>query len=168
MFDEASTRARDPGEAEPAGSTPLAPLAYRVVAIFDARAEQKDIDLQVRVRTSSRSRLRASILRDALENLVSNALKFCSSGDSVRVIVDTIGSDAMISVQDTGPGIPLAEQGRLFQPRSRLSPRPTSGETSSGLGLWLTKDAIKRAGGSVEVESRPGHGSEFRLRLPRA
>ena len=166
MLDEAATRARDPGAAEHAGPTPLAPLAYRVETMFGPRAAQKGIDLQVRVRSVAWSALPPTVLRDAAENLVSNALKFCDRGDQVRVIVDVEGGWSTLSVQDSGPGIPHGDQDRLFQPRSRLAPRPTGGEPSSGLGLWLTRNAITHLGGQLEVESEPGEGSTFRLVLP--
>lgn len=167
LLDDAAAEAREPGEQGPSGPTPLAPLAYRVVDMFAPRAAVKGIDLQVRVLRAGRSTIAATTLRDALDNLVSNALKFCSRGQAVRVIVDSTPDSLTIAVQDDGPGIPEQEQGRLFMPRSRLSPRPTDGESSTGLGLWLTRDAIQRAGGRVSVQSEQGRGSTFTLHLPR-
>jgi len=167
LLDDAAAEARAPGTLQPAGPTPLAPLAYRVVDLFAPRAAVKGIDLEVRILRAGRSTVPATTLRDALDNLVSNALKFCSRGNGVRVVVDSTPESLTIAVKDDGPGIPGQEQDRLFLPRSRLSPRPTGGESSTGLGLWLTRDAIVRAGGRVSADSEPGRGSTFTLHLPR-
>jgi signal transduction histidine kinase len=168
MLDDAATEARDPGATGAPEPTPVAPLAYRVASIFGPRAAQKGIDLQVRVRSAGQAQVPPALLRDALENLVSNALKFCSGGDRVRILVDRAEGSVVVAVEDDGPGIPEREQPLLFQPRSRLSLRPTDGESSTGLGLWLTKAAIERAGGTVDVDTAPGRGSTFRLHLPGA
>jgi CheY-like chemotaxis protein len=73
---------------------------------------------------------------------------------------------ATVSVIDRGQGIPREELGKLFQPFQRLSVRPTAGETSTGLGLAITRNIIWAHAGDVQVESEQGRGSTFRMLLP--
>ena len=74
---------------------------------------------------------------------------------------------AQLCVADQGPGIPASEQGRLFQMFSRLSTRPTAGENSSGLGLWIVKMLAEAQGGTVGVDCPPEGGSIFYARVLR-
>lgn len=76
------------------------------------------------------------------------------------------GRCASVSVIDRGQGIPREEIGKLFQPFQRLSVRPTGGETSTGLGLAITRHIVLAHGGDVQVESEEGRGSTFRMLLP--
>ncbi|MDZ8119042.1 sensor histidine kinase [Pontiella agarivorans] len=101
-----------------------------------------------------------------LENLVSNAIKFSPEGSVVTVRVVSSKSLVRIWVEDQGPGILPEELGRLFQQFSRLSSRPTGGERSSGLGLYVVKTMADKLGGRVGVESEPGSGSRFWVEFP--
>ncbi len=146
--------------------TLLAPLAHRVADVFAAAASRKGIQLQVRVRDALTSSAPPDDVREILENLVSNAVKFCSSGDTVRVSVYRFGVLAVLEVSDDGPGIPESDQPRLFSRYGTLSPRPTGGEASSGLGLSQVQLLAESHGGAVTVRSAPGRGSCFQVTLP--
>ena len=74
----------------------------------------------------------------------------------------------LLEVQDEGPGIPPDEQDRLFTKFSRLSPRPTGGEPSTGLGLYIVERLVSAMGGAVACESEPPGGAVFRVTLPAA
>jgi two-component system sensor histidine kinase BaeS len=103
-------------------------------------------------------------VREILVNLVANAVRHTDAGGRVSVEVASSESDAVLTVADNGEGIPADELGRVFD---RFHRRSDSG--GSGLGLTIVRDLAAAHGGTVEVESDgiPGHGSRFRVRLPR-
>jgi len=113
--------------------------------------------------TISADRLR---LRQVMDNLISNAVKFSPAGSTVRVYAEQLDSEWRISVQDEGPGIPPEERELLFQDFSRLSARPTGGERSTGLGLAITRRVIEAHGGQIDVDSIPGQSATFWFTLP--
>ncbi|MCE9544998.1 MAG: hypothetical protein K8T25_05690 [Planctomycetia bacterium] len=104
-------------------------------------------------------------LREALYNLVSNAIKFMDMPRGrVEVGAAKRGNEVLLTVADTGPGIPAEYLEQIFVPFRRLpAHRHLPG---SGLGLYFTKQLIERGGGRIWVESEPGAGSRFVLLLP--
>lgn len=106
-------------------------------------------------------------LRQVLINLVGNALKFTPAGGEVTLRVQNLGqSKIRFSVQDTGIGIDLHEQGRIFEPFVKLTPFAKG----TGLGLTVVKELLSTMGSELQVESEPGKGSKFSfvLNLPTA
>jgi len=101
-------------------------------------------------------------LRQALDNLVSNALTHSGSDGEVVVRAATDGSRVLLSVSDSGDGIPSDEQDRIFDPGVRLDTR----RPGSGLGLAVARAIAKAHGGTLTVASAPGEGSTFTLALP--
>lgn len=106
-------------------------------------------------------------IRSMLDNLVSNAIKFSPSGTEVVVKLETSDESIRVWISDQGPGILPEERDLLFRQFSRLSSRPTGGESSNGLGLYLVRTMVEKLGGSVGVRSQPGTGSRFWIELPR-
>lgn len=107
------------------------------------------------------------LLRVAVGNLLSNALKFTTAGEVVlRVSVDAAARGHRIEVVDTGIGIAATDLERIFEPFEQAVPLQRKSTPGIGLGLALVRAIVEGLGGSVEVESRPGTGSTFRLRLP--
>lgn len=105
-------------------------------------------------------------LAQALNNLVSNAVKFSYPGTTVRIRAGTDQGAIWLEVADQGVGIPEHELGGLFSFMHRPSVRPTGGEMSTGLGLPMVRRILEAHGGSVSASSAPGQGSTFTLRLP--
>lgn len=105
-------------------------------------------------------------LREAMNNLVSNALKYAPPDSQIEVSVDVEGDMAQFAVTDEGPGLGERDQQRLFAPFQRLTPEPTGDEGSSGLGLYIVKQVVERHDGHVEVDTALGKGSTFTLVLP--
>jgi len=102
-------------------------------------------------------------IEQVLLNLANNALKFTEHG-SVTLRVARSGDSLLFSVSDTGPGIPEGSQARLFQRfEQEESPQRRAG---SGLGLAICRELVEMMGGSIELQSRLGHGSTFLVRLP--
>lgn len=106
-------------------------------------------------------------IREAIDNLISNAIKYSPIGGKIEVAVVHEGSDTMVRVSDEGAGLSPEDLGRLFGRFQRLSAKPTAGESSTGLGLSIVKRIIDMHGGEVTAESEgPGKGSTFTITLP--
>ena len=103
-------------------------------------------------------------LEQVAANLIDNAVKYTAAGGRVDVEVARDGGRALLRVRDTGAGIPADELPRIWD---RLFRGDTSrAERGLGLGLSLVKAIVEAHGGSVAVESEPGHGSTFMIALP--
>jgi CheY-like chemotaxis protein/anti-sigma regulatory factor (Ser/Thr protein kinase) len=105
------------------------------------------------------------LLQQALANVIKNAqeaMAQTSGGGRLMVLTEATPSSITIRISDDGPGIPEDELKKLFEPRFTSK---SSGE-GSGLGLYFSREVIKRHEGSVEVKSRPGDGATFIIKLP--
>ena len=143
-------------------------LAGWVVHSFEPQAQRKDQTLRCTVPdfscvvTGDREKL-----REAMTNLVSNALKYAPPGTVVDVTVTQDDGAVKFAVSDEGPGLSSRDQERLFAPFQRLTPKPTGDEGTSGLGLYIVKQIVALHDGDVEVDTTLGEGSTFALVLPR-
>jgi signal transduction histidine kinase len=105
-------------------------------------------------------------ITDAVENILSNAIKYTPQGKNITVMLESVNNRVRINVIDEGPGIREEEKGKLFGKFQRLSAKPTGGESSTGLGLYIVKQIIELHNGRVWVESEFPHGSNFIIELP--
>jgi signal transduction histidine kinase/CheY-like chemotaxis protein len=106
-------------------------------------------------------------IRDAIDNLVSNAIKYSPIGGAIDLLVAREGDGILVEVRDQGAGLSPEDISRLFGRFQRLSAKPTAGETSTGLGLSIVKRIVDLHGGRVTVESAgPGKGAAFKMTLP--
>lgn len=105
-------------------------------------------------------------LRQAVNNLVDNALKYTQKGGSVWVRVRGDGAMAEIEVEDDGPGIESRHLQRIFERFYRVDKARSREIGGTGLGLAIVKHTVRALGGEVAVESTPGQGTVFRIRLP--
>ncbi|HLE99795.1 MAG TPA: HAMP domain-containing sensor histidine kinase [Gaiellaceae bacterium] len=101
-------------------------------------------------------------LRQALDNLVANAVAHSPPGGEVLVGARVEKGRALVTVADSGPGVPLEEQERIFEAGVRLD----TGRPGSGLGLSIARAIAEAHGGSLTVDSEPGRGAVFVLSLP--
>ena len=109
----------------------------------------------------------AERLREALDNLVSNAIKYSHPGGAITVAVRREGNATVCAVTDEGPGLSPEDAARLFGRFQRLSAKPTGGEGSTGLGLSIVKRIAELHGGRAEAFSEgPGKGATFLMRFP--
>jgi signal transduction histidine kinase len=106
-------------------------------------------------------------LKVIFENLISNAVKFSPGQASITVAVNCRGKAALVTVKDHGPGLTADDKKRLFGKFQRLSAKPTGGESSTGLGLSIAEQLVRRHGGRIWAESEIGQGSAFYVELPR-
>ena len=107
-------------------------------------------------------------LRCCLENLISNAIKFSPKGASVRIQVAPADRHGEFRIDDQGPGFQADEIASMFQKFTRLNARPTGGEDSTGLGLYIVRELISAMHGSVSYEKSRWGGASFSLKLPLA
>ena len=103
-------------------------------------------------------------LKQALFNLVSNAIKFTPPGGVIRLRAERANDELVLSVADTGVGIPAADQARIFEKFERGD--PSLAQTGAGLGLSLVKSLVELHGGTVTIESSPEQGTTVRCHLP--
>jgi signal transduction histidine kinase len=142
-------------------------LGQAVVDRFQVHAEDKDQTLcYASPDTPCVVVGSASKLREAMNNLVSNALKYSPHGGAIDVQVTRSEETVRFSVSDSGPGLSEGDQQRLFRPFQRLTPEPTGDENSTGMGLYITKEIVDRHHGTIDVDSDEGAGSTFALLLP--
>ena len=107
-----------------------------------------------------------SRLGQVLDNLISNALKFTPEAGRVSVSVSQSGNDAVVSIEDTGVGIPVEDQARLFERFFRSSSATEQAIPGTGLGLTIAKAIVERHEGTIEIESAQGRGTTVSVRLP--
>jgi two-component system, sensor histidine kinase and response regulator len=105
-------------------------------------------------------------ISQVLNNFLNNAIKFSPRETTLRVKLSHLNDFNKVEVIDEGPGILQEEQKKLFGEFQKLSPRPTAGETSTGLGLAIAKKIIIAHKGFIGVKSETGHGSNFFFTLP--
>src|SRR5436305_13494992 len=105
-------------------------------------------------------------LREALDNIIGNAVKYSPLGGEIAVAVSDEAGEPVIRVSDSGPGFAPEDMDRMFGRFQRLSAKPTGGESSTGLGLSITKRILELHAGEISVEgNNGGDGSTFVLRL---
>ncbi|MFT5142803.1 MAG: signal transduction histidine kinase/ligand-binding sensor domain-containing protein [Rhodothermales bacterium] len=105
-------------------------------------------------------------LREAMDNLVSNAIKYSPLQSSIYVSVKRRTNDVIFSVRDEGPGLTAEDQEKIFGKFQKLSARPTGGETSTGLGLSIVKQVVELHGGRVTADCAETKGSIFTFAIP--
>jgi signal transduction histidine kinase len=106
-----------------------------------------------------------SLLRRAIQNILSNAIKYSPYHSTIRVELCKCKLGCKILIQDQGPGLSVEEQEKIFLPYYRGNSRPTGGETSTGLGLAIVANIIEAHEGRVYVASELGSGSTFIVEL---
>lgn len=129
-------------------------------------ANRKGIQIQVTKPERLWVRADADAMLQILDNLISNAVKYSVPNTLVEVRVEMNGKGAMVAVKDEGPGLSEEDQAKLFQKFSRLTPKPTDGESSNGLGLSIVKKLTEAMEGTVECRSVLGAGTTFTVKLP--
>ncbi|HYE57599.1 MAG TPA: GAF domain-containing sensor histidine kinase [Rhodothermales bacterium] len=142
----------------------LAALVRACVRDHQMQAHRKDQTLHLGGPDTVTATGDSRRLRQVLDNLVSNALKYSPRGATVRV--EVLGAPGF-AVEDEGPGFTEAEAERAFHPYARISNEPTGGEASTGLGLSIAAELVRLHGGTIRLETaRNGHSARFVVTLP--
>jgi heavy metal sensor kinase len=146
-------------------SIALKELADSVVADLAVLAEEKSQQVVIEAHGSPRGLGDRMMVRQALINVVDNAIKFAPAGSAIVIRVGEAQGNATVDVIDRGPGIPAAARDQIFSRFFRGSSDPETSGT--GLGLSIARSAVETAGGSLTLEQSDEHGSTFRVTLPR-
>jgi signal transduction histidine kinase len=109
----------------------------------------------------------AGRLRQVLDNLLDNAIKYSPERVAIELRVDADERWTRFAVADHGVGIPTSELSRIFEKFYRLDPHQTRGVNGTGLGLYVCRELVERMDGRISVSSAPGRGSTFVVELPR-
>jgi PAS domain S-box-containing protein len=154
------------GAVEPNWETvDLADELIGTAEIFQPQAQENDLTLRTDVQEPLGARLDPTMLHRITDNLLSNALKFTEAGGTVTLRAVGTNETVVLEVEDTGVGIPDAFRPNLFESFARGDGH--TGAEGSGLGLAITKRLTEVMGGTIDVESEPGEGTTFTVRLPR-
>ena len=149
-----------------ARDTNLTAVGQRQLADFRSTAQAKDLSLVERLESGVLVRGDEQQLGLMLRNLLDNAVKYTPDGGVVSVEIFREGSDAVARVSDTGIGIPLNAQSRVFERFYRVDKDRSRHSGGTGLGLSIVKHVVDLHGGYLGLESQLGEGSTFTVRLP--
>ena len=144
-------------------------LVAKVVAINKTQALAKDIRLHLSTQPEVFIFADALRMHEAIDNLISNAIKYSPLGRDIWVKVEASKDEphkAVFSVKDEGPGLTEEDKKKIFGRFQKLSAQPTGGESSTGLGLSIVQNLVRLHHGDVHVESEHGQGATFRIELP--
>lgn len=129
-------------------------------------AQEKQIDLQVECQQGLLAMVNEHLFHQAVINLVDNAIKYTEPGGKVIVRCSQDGEQLLVCVEDNGIGIPRQHLARIFERFYRVDPGRSRKMGGTGLGLAIVKHIVACHGGEVTVQSSPGAGSRFCIRLP--
>jgi len=150
------------------GLVKLAELCEGTVALHAGTAGGKGVTIRNTVDNDAVAFADEDMLATVLRNLLSNALKFTPRGGEVTLSAEASGEWEKLSVRDTGVGIAAEDLSKLFRIDTHFSSLGTDQERGNGMGLILCKELVELNGGFLAVESAPGNGSTFTVRLPRS
>jgi two-component system sensor histidine kinase VicK len=145
--------------------TDLSAWLREQLAAHQLDAQAKNLTLVLDLPPGVHANLNTSLFGRVVDNLVSNAFKFTPAGGQVTVGLREAPSSVLLTVQDTGVGIPEALQGSLFEKFSPASRAGVRGESSTGLGLFITQQIVQQHRGKLWVESQEGVGTCFWVEL---
>jgi signal transduction histidine kinase len=150
----------------PQNPTSLSEIAHREAEQIRTIAESKEITFAERIQPAIWIRGDPQQLQLLVRNLLENAIRYTPDGGSVSLETSVQGSHAVLRVTDTGVGIPLEAQGRVFERFYRVDRARSRDRGGTGLGLAIVKHVAELHGGEVTVESELGSGSTFTAWLP--
>jgi len=136
------------------------------VQIVKSKADEKKIDLKITCSSDIAVSVDPTLIEQAIVNLLDNAIKYSPENDRIEIKTKWIDQKIAILIKDNGPGIAVKHQPRLFERFYRVDKARSRKLGGTGLGLAIVKHIAQTHGGSVTVDSSPGHGSTFTLVLP--
>lgn len=167
LLDLAATKTVDLDE--PVGRLPLQPVLKSVVDRLTPEAKAKGLKLVIDVPFEVLAvRATETGVKRVLENLIGNAIKYTPQGGSVKVCVVERPGGVVITISDTGIGIPEEDLPRLWRDFYRASNARDSGIPGTGLGLSIVRQFVDHFGGMISVQSTVGEGTTFKVTLPAA
>jgi signal transduction histidine kinase len=144
----------------------LQKIIENTFGLMEVTANKKNIALINTVSDTETAYADANMITTVIRNLISNALKFTNQGGSITVSAHKKGNETIISVADTGIGMPDHVAKKIFRIESQHTTDGTSGESGTGLGLIICNEFVEKNNGKIKVESQEGEGSKFIIHLP--
>lgn len=148
----------------------LAVLCQESVDAMKVWTDERKVSTHVRAEGETTTAVDPDRLRQVVQNLLHNAVRFTPAGGQVTVIVRGASGDqerwVTLEVEDDGPGIPAEDLSRIFEPFYRVDPSRSRASGGTGMGLAVVKLLVQVHGGSVRAENRPSGGSRFIVQLP--
>lgn len=145
-----------------------AQIALKVARQLQPLATHKRIQLDLfATMTVDRVMLDETWFTRVVENVVGNAIKYSPPGSTVRCDAAIVGEEFVLRVVDEGPGFTAMERESVFLPGVVGQAAPTGGESKSGMGLWIARQALRAMNGRIWIESREGRGAAVMIALPR-
>jgi heavy metal sensor kinase len=147
-------------------SLDLAEAARDVAASLGILAEERNQKLSLTTTTGVMIAADRPVLREALTNVLDNAIKYSPNGSTVTIHVDRVGDQALLAIGDEGPGVPPEHRERIFHRFFRVDASRNRNGGGAGLGLAIAKWAVEIHGGQITVVDGSNGGAEFRITLP--
>jgi len=147
-------------------ATNLGDLAREAAAALGILAEERNQTLELDISDGPIARIDRLVLREALTNVLDNAIKYSPEGSTVVLRVARTGDGAVIAVRDQGPGVAAEHRERIFDRFYRVDESRTRNGGGAGLGLAIARWAVEVHGGQITVHDGPRGGAEFRIVLP--
>ncbi len=145
----------------------IIPFIKGCFASFESAAKLKQISFEMKIKTKRKEMyFDADKLQKIIFNLLSNAIKFTNKGGSVLASAEVVGKLLVIAVKDNGVGIPAEQQKNVFNRFFQADEKNGNENTGSGVGLALTKELVELHNGNITLESLPGSGTTFSVKLP--
>lgn len=144
----------------------LGQLAHDAAASLGILAEERNQKIDVQAAESVVAPVDRLVLREAVTNVLDNAIKYSPPGSAITLRVERAADQGILAVADQGPGIPVEHRDRIFHRFFRVDEARSRDRGGAGLGLAIAKWAVDIHGGQITVHDRPGGGSEFRIAIP--
>lgn len=145
----------------------ILPTVEKLYDSYKERAERKSIVLHLHSEKNQYNALvDENVVHQILDNLISNAIKYSSANKNVYLTINQHGNKVRCEIRDEGPGLSQADQEKLFGKFTRLTPKPTAAEHSTGLGLFIVKKLVTAMKGKVWCDSELGKGTTFVVEFP--
>lgn len=148
-------------------SVDILPTVQTLVESYSTRAKTKNIRLQLHQQNNQYNAfVDKNIVHQILDNLISNAIKYSPYGKYINIRMQQSEKMVCCEIQDEGEGLSATDQQKLFSKFTRLTPKPTGKEHSTGLGLFIVKKLVNAMNGKVWCESELGKGTTFFVEFP--
>ncbi len=141
-------------------------LAIENMNLFQEKAEKKGVKINANVKMGLFAYIDKNMICTVLRNLISNSVKFTNSGDIINIEAKSINEHIEIMVTDTGIGVPEEKLEKIFKIDSHISTQGTADEIGTGLGLIISREFVEKNGGTINVKSKEGNGTQFMFTVP--
>ena len=152
---------------EPAAAVEILPVLQQVLRMMELIAEEREISITYDAAEGCLVSSTKDEIYQVIYNLIDNAVKYSAPGGRVEVHLSSEAGQVVLTVADNGVGIPEEDISRIFERFYRVDKARSRAAGGTGLGLSIVSDTVKKRGGSIVAENRPGGGAVFTVRWPK-